>query len=303
MTRVLVTGATGFLGRAIAARFLSAGWSVAALSRNPGAARAKLPGAVEVFPWDNLPRTLDAVVHLAGESIAGGLWTRARKRRLLDSRVAVTRKLITALSLLESPPAVFVSASGMGYYGDRGDDAVRLGDPPGQDFLGRMAAAWERESLGAETFGARAVVIRLGMVLGPGGGALPAMTLPFRLGLGVVLGSGQQYWPWIHRDDAADLFFRAVKDPAMRGSVLGAVGVPVTQREFAKALAGVLRRPLFLRIPEPVIRLGLGEMADLFLLGQRVEPDARFPFRHGELAEALRAILRGARGSQIRRPN
>jgi uncharacterized protein (TIGR01777 family) len=290
LPRVLITGATGFLGQAVTNRFLQAGWSVAALTRDPIAARAKLPSGVEAFSWDRIPDAIDAVVHLAGESVAGGLWTRARKQRLLDSRVVNTRRLVETLARQATPPSVFVAASGMGYYGHRGAEFVQIGDAAGTDFLGHMASAWERESFAAENFGARAVVIRLGMILENGGGPLPAMRLPFRFGLGAVLGSGDQFWPWIHRDDAAELFFQAVTDASVRGPVHGAAGEPVTQRTFSKNLADALHRPLLFRVPEWVLRLGVGEMADLFLHGQRVAPDPRSTLRHTDLSETLREI-------------
>jgi uncharacterized protein (TIGR01777 family) len=167
---------------------------------------------------------------------------------------------------------------------------VQVGDAAGNDFLGHMASAWERESFTAENFGARAVVIRLGMILGNGGGPLPVMRLPFQFGLGAVLGSGDQYWPWIHRDDAAELFFQAVTDASIRGPVLGAAGEPVTQRTFSKLLATALHRPLLFRVPERVLRLSTGELADLFLHGQRVMQDSRFVLRHTDLSETLREI-------------
>lgn len=292
MSRVLITGATGFLGRAVTARFLEAGWSVAALSRDPAAARAHLPAPVDIFSWESagtIPDAPDAVVHLAGAPIAGSLWTRSRKRVLWESRVDATRSLIEALSRGEHRPFVFVSASGMGYYGDHSVQTVNAGEPAGQDFLGRLAEAWEREARAAETFGVRTVAVRLGMVLGAEGGALPPMRTAFRFGLGAVLGTGAQYWPWIHRDDAAEVFFQVVTNPDFHGPVHGAAGTPLTQREFSKTLAGVLRRPLLVRVPARALRLVAGEMADLFLHGQRVDPDPRLVFRHDSLDSALRA--------------
>jgi uncharacterized protein len=306
MPHVLITGATGFLGQAVTARFLAEGWSVAALSRDPAAARARLPASVEIHSWparrgaDTDPHTLfpeqiDVVVHLAGESIAGGWWTAARKAKLRTSRVDATRSLIAALSRLDHRPNTFVSASGMGYYGDRGGANVRVDDPPGRDFLGVLAAAWEHEVQAAESIGARVVTVRLGMILGNGGGALPKMAFPFRLGLGAVMGSGRQYWPWIHLADAAELFFRAATRSDIRGPVHGVAGEPVTQQEFSKILAGVLRRPLLFWVPAWALRLGAGEMADLFLHGQRAAADARLEFRYPTLEEALLNLLRPAR--------
>jgi len=292
MPHVLITGATGFVGQAVTAAFLKAGWTATALTRDPAGAGAKLHASVEALALHDLKtdraHRFDAVVHLAGASIAGGLWTSRRKDVLWHSRVDGTRSLVDALSRLAAPPSVFVSASGMGYYGHRGEEPVNVFDAPGEDFLGRMAAAWEAEVYRANTFGARVAMVRMGMVLGRGGGALPPLALSTRLGLGTVLGDGRQYWPWIHRDDAAGMFHQAVADESISGPVHGAAGAPLTQRTFAETLARVLRRPRLLRVPAFALRAGLGEMSDLFLHGQRVEPDGRFAFRYPRLEEALR---------------
>jgi uncharacterized protein (TIGR01777 family) len=293
--RVLVTGATGFVGRAVTARLLAAGHAVVALSRNPAAARARLPEAVEIRAWRsgdsrplNLPFAPDAVIHLAGASIAGGWWTSSRKRKLWGSRVDGTRALVQALAETGSFPAAFVSASGMGYHGDAGERVVRPEDPPGNDFLGRMAAAWEAEARKAGDFGARVVCVRLGMVLGRDGGALPPQARVFRWGLGAVLGPGNQYWPWIRLEAAADLFVEAACNPRLTGPVHAAAGAPLTQREFAETLGAVLRRPVWFRIPRPALRLVLGEMADLFLHGQKAGQGAA----RDTLSAALRDLLK-----------
>lgn len=292
MPHVLITGATGFVGGAVVERFQAAGWSATALSRDARAARARLPRNVAVLSAADLRagrgHRFDAVVHLAGASIAGGPWTRARKDILYRSRVDGTQELVDALGRLESPPPVFVSASGIGYYGPRGDGLVRPEDPPGHDFLGRMAAAWEEAARGARAHGARVAVVRLGMVLGRGGGALTPLRMTTRLGLGTVLGTGDQYWPWIHREDAAGIFHQIVTEN-VHGPVHGVAGPPVTQRVFADTLAKTLGRPRIWRVPAFALRLGLGEMSDLFLHGQKVEADARFAFRHPTLEAALRA--------------
>ncbi|MCD6024201.1 MAG: NAD-dependent epimerase/dehydratase [Fibrobacteria bacterium] len=298
--RVLLTGATGFVGDAVTARLLAAGHAVTALSRDPAAARARLPEAVEILPWKpasgplTLPANLDAVIHLAGASIAGGRWTASRKRKLWSSRVDGTRALVAALAATGRFPEAFVCASGMGYHGDAGDCAVLPGDPPGGDFLGRLAAAWEAEANKATNFGARVVCVRLGMVLGREGGALPPQILATRFGLGAVLGKGDQYWPWIRVGAAADLFLEAASDPRITGPVHAAAGAPLTQGEFVRALGAALRRPVWFRIPAWVLRLGLGEMADLFLHGQKVvlEPGRPGGENAGDsLSAALRDLL------------
>lgn len=299
--RVLVTGATGFVGGAVARRMMAEGHDVVALVRGSlPAARRALPWPIRLLPLKKdaagavdlsaFPSGFDGVIHLAGESIAGGRWTASRKRKLWDSRVEGTRALVAGLARLDKC-AAFASASGMGYHGDAGDRAVLPGDPPGRDFLGRLAAAWEAEARKAAGFGARVVCVRLGMVLGREGGALPPQILATRLGLGAVLGRGDQYWPWIRVGAAADLFVEAVSNPALSGPVLAAAGAPLTQREFAQALGAALHRPVWFRIPRWALRLALGEMADLFLHGQKIVPEPGRP--GGENAgDSLSAALR-----------
>jgi uncharacterized protein (TIGR01777 family) len=297
--RILITGATGFVGRAVTAKLLERGCEVFALSRDPEAARARLPGPVKILSWPaggpgpqnpiaNLPENLDAVIHLAGASIAGGLWTKSRKQKLWSSRVEGTRNLVAALASKPGKfPGAFVCASGLGYHGDAGERAVRPGDPPGNDFLGRLATAWESAAQAARAHGARVTIVRLGMVLGREGGALPPQALAFKLGAGAVLGSGKQYWPWIHVEDAAETFVRAARDPEVSGPVHAAAGEPVTQREFARTLGRALRRPVWFRVPAWALRAFAGEMADLFLHGQKIEPSADAGLRWNSLSAAL----------------
>lgn len=296
MSHLLITGATGFLGSSITAKFLAEGWTITVLSRNPDQARKKFSSEVSTCSLSDLTKDpsarFDAVIHLAGASIAGGPWTQKRKGVLWRSRVDSTRTLVAALSHMTVPPPVIVSASGMGYYGYRGDEVVRLEDAPGDDFLGRMAAAWETEVSRAAAFGARVALVRLGMVLGHGGGALAPLSLTTKLGLGVVMGDGRQYWPWIHREDAATMFFKAVTDSSIVGPIHGAAGAPLTQRTFAKTLATVLHRPLLFWAPAFGLRFVLRELSDLFLHGQRVEPDSRFEFRYPTLEAALREAVK-----------
>jgi len=204
--------------------------------------------------------------------------------------VEPTRALVDALGRMTTKPWVLISASGMGYYGDTGDRLVQVGDPHGQDFLGRMAAAWEGEALKAKGFGIRVALPRFGLVIGPNGGILSRMGLPFRFGLGAILGSGKQYWNWIHLDDVVELLIEAVKNPQLEGPIHAVAGPPLTQKEFSQILARHFHRPLFLKAPVFVLRLALGEMADLLLHGQKAEPDPnRFTPRISSLKAALEA--------------
>ena len=283
MESVLVTGATGFIGKAFIERLLREGFRVHALTRDPLIAGKRLPVGVEILAWDPskdqtlvVPDDVSAVVHLAGESLAHWPWSQTRKKKLWKSRVEFTQLLVEALGRMKQKPSVLISASGMGYYGNAGERQVRIGDPPGKDFLGQLAAAWEGEALKAQNFGTRVVLPRFGMVLGTDGGAFPKMALPFRFGLGAVLGTGKQYWNWIHLEDAVELLFQAMKDERFRGPLHAVAGPPLTQKEFSRILAEKLHRPLWFRVPIPCLRLALGEMADLFLHGQKAERSAEF---------------------------
>ncbi len=299
MENVLVTGATGFIGQSLVARLLREQFTVHALTRDAIAARQKLPAEVRVLSWNSpnkevlvLPEEISAVIHLAGESLAHWPWNQKQKERLWNSRIQPTNVLVEAMGRMDRKPSVLISASGMGFYGDSGDELVRIDDPPGKDFLGKMAAAWEAEALKAQDLGIRVVIPRFGMVLASNGGALPKMAFPAQLGLSAVLGSGKQYWPWIHLDDAVELLFQSIVRESFSGPVQAIAGKPLTQGEFTQVLASKFQKPTLFRIPEFGLRLGLGEMADLFLHGQKAESDlAVFTPRHASLKAALSQIF------------
>ncbi|MCK6527126.1 TIGR01777 family oxidoreductase [Myxococcota bacterium] len=305
---VLVTGATGFLGRKVCAALAARGDRVRVLSRSTGAGWS-VPGAAEAFatPAHGEPFPAaglqggDAVVHLAGEPVAGGRWTEARKARILDSRVLGTRALVEGLRGAERPPAVLVSASAVGYYGDRGDETLTEESPPGQDFLAETCLAWEAEARAASDLGIRVVTLRIGVVLGREGGALPKMLPAYRLGLGGRLGSGRQWVPWIHADDVVGLVLLALDEPGAKGPIHAVAPGAVTQRELAASLARALGRPA-LAPPAPswVLRLALGEMAGVLLGSQRAIPARAealgYAFRYPRLDEALVEAVGGPRG-------
>ena len=301
---IVIAGGTGFLGRALAARLAGAGHDVLVLTR--GAASTPTPPRVRAVawapdgqagPWSAAIDAADAVVNLAGESIAEHRWSAAHKRRVLESRLDATRSLTAAIRAAARPPAVFVSGSAVGYYGPRGDEIVTEDTPPGSDFLARVAVQWEAEAAGAAGTRTRVVCIRTGLVLGAEGGALPRMLLPFRLGAGGPLGSGRQYWPWIHRDDWTALVEWAIGAAGATGAVNATAPNPVTNREFARALGRALHRPAFVPAPAFALRLALGEMADALLLsGQRAVPARAerlgFSFRYPTVDAALAGIFR-----------
>jgi uncharacterized protein len=297
VVRVVIAGGTGFLGRPLAAALARHGHEVAILTRRTG---APAPGHVPwtpdgaAGPWAAALDGAGAVVNLAGASIGGGRWTPDRKRELRDSRIRATRSLVAAVRAASSPPRVFVSVSGVGYYGPRGSEEVAEDERPGSDFLGELGVAWEHEAQAAADV-ARLIVLRNGLVLAADGGLLQQMLRPFKLGVGGVLGSGDQYLPWIHRRDWIDLVRWSLTSEAVHGTFNATAPGSVTNREFTVTLAKVLGRPHFMRVPASVLRLALGELAEAALTGQRAVPRKAlamgFHFRWPALEPALRDLL------------
>lgn len=295
--RVVVSGASGLIGSALVDVLASRGHRVVRLVRRPaagGGAEIAWDAARGVVDSDALEGA-DAVIHLAGKNIAGR-WTAAVKREILESRTAGTRLLASALAALRRPPGVLVSASAVGYYGDRGDRTVTEDSPPGTGFLPDVAKAWEAAAQPAVEAGIRVVHPRIGIVLSARGGALAQMLPPFRLGLGGVIGSGRQHMSWIALDDVVAALEHLAFGSALSGPVNAVAPHPVTNREFAATLGRVLRRPTVLPLPAFMVRLLFGEMGQALLLeGARVLPTrleaSGFRFRYPRLEEALRAEL------------
>lgn len=299
---VLVSGATGLVGGRLVPALLSEGRPVRILSRNPGRAGAERPGT-NVFSWDGRSwpgealGALDAVVHLAGEPVFGGLLTAARRSRIRESRVGSTRALVEALAALpaDARPRSLVCASAVGIYGDRGDEVLEDGAAPGEGFLAEVCIDWEAAARSAADLGIRVVNLRIGIVLAGEGGALPLMALPFRYGVGGPLGSGRQWVPWIHVDDLVRLVQHALTDAAILGAVNGVAPEPVRNEVLTRALARQLHRPAFLRAPAFAIRLAMGEVAAELLGSRRCVPkralDRGFSFVHPALESALAAEL------------
>ena len=307
--KILVSGSTGMVGTAVMDSLLGAGHTVCRLLRPESKVQgqaAGLPGAHgAAVRWDPAGNTFDsaaaqgaeAVIHLAGASIGEGRWTETRKRLLRTSRVDATRHLVRALALLVRPPQVFVSASAMGYYGDRGEEELTEDSVPGTDFLALLSREWEAEVSRAEEFGARTGVLRFGLILARDGGALARMLLPFRLGLGGRLGSGQQWMSWLTLEEAVGIIRYAVENAKVSGPVNAVAPNPVRNREFTDILGRVLHRPTIFPAPAFALRVALGEMADALLLGsQRLVPrklqGLGYRFLQPELEPALDHLLR-----------
>jgi len=295
---VLVTGATGFIGSALTRRLLERGDRVIVLSRDPVRAHLILGAAPMVAErLSDLPPTLgiDAVVNLAGAPIIAKPWTKTRKRALIASRIETTRTLVEWLAARGRRLEVLVSASAIGWYGSGRDQALDETAPVGDGFGAALCNAWEREAASATALGMRVCRLRLGMVLGPEGGMLRGVLPAFRLGLGSVIGDGEQWLSWIHRDDAVELIVRAIADPLFSGAVNATAPVPVRHSAFARALGRVLHRPAWLHLPAAPLRAALGERASLLLEGSRVLPrralEIGFAFRCPEIEPALRDLL------------
>lgn len=299
--KVIVTGSGGLVGRALIRSLLADGHTVTRLVRG-GAQQFRTPGSNAV-EWNPEAGTIDAAaleghdaaVHLAGEPIGEGRWDDAKKRRIMESRAKGTRLIAETLAKLKEKPSVLVSASAVGFYGDRGAEVMREESASGSDFVSEVCREWEKATLAASQAGIRVVHLRIGLVLDAEGGSLPRMLTPFKFGLGGKIGSGQQYISWITLEDLLRVIRRAIDDEHLRGPV-NAVAGAVTNDEFTKALGHALGRPTFLSMPAFAARLAFGEMADELLLSStRVEParlkEAGFDFKHTEVEGALRSVL------------
>ena len=298
--RILMSGATGLIGKALGERLVASGHQCWGLSRSARPADARFE---RYFAWDTLGGPLpdaalegvDAVIHLAGEPVAEGRWNPEKKRRIRESRTQGTAAVVDAIARAQVKPQVLLAASAVGYYGDRGSTVLREDERPGSSFLAEVCVAWEQQSAKASALGVRVVQHRIGIVLARQGGALPKMAAPFRLGVGGKLGTGAQYVPWIHLDDAVGLLAFALETATVQGPVNTVAPHEVTNAEFTATLGHTLHRPTFATVPAFALRLALGEMADATLESQRVTAEKAialgYVFRYPTLGPALQALL------------
>ena len=302
---ILVSGSTGFLGTALVQSLEQQGHAIARLVR-PGTAQKNAGGGrAQAIPWDPVAGQIDAagaegadaLIHLAGASIAGGRWNASRKALLRTSRIDATRHLIGALAKLQRPPRVIVAASAIGYYGNRGDETLTEASAPGNDFLAGLCREWEAETARGAEFGARVVNLRFGIILAAHGGALPRMALPFKFGAGGRLGDGRQWMSWLTLRETVSIIQFVLATSGLTGPVNAVTPNPVRNSEFTGVLAKTLHRPALFPAPRFALRLALGEMADaLLLVSQMVIPsklaDSGYPFLQPNLASALAEVFR-----------
>jgi uncharacterized protein len=298
--RVLITGATGFIGRALVERLRQKGHEVTAWVRDEARARSLFNPDIQtitVTSAEDLALALastDSIINLAGENIFGRRWSKERKKLLVTSRIDTTRRLVEALAP-SSRHLAFISASAVGYYGDQKDTLLEESSPPGADFLAELTRAWEQEASRAEPLGVKVVILRIGLVLDGHGGILERLDFLFRTGLGGRLGSGWQYCSWIHLEDLLEVFCLALDCPEMSGAYNATAPQPVQNRELVASLADVLGKPAILPMPGLALRLALGEAATALLGGQRVMPrrllEMGFAFKHPTLKAALEDLL------------
>ena len=304
--KALITGATGFVGQRLVSKLSNS----VVLSRNAASAKSKLADhQVTAFGWqpiDGPPPSeafdgVDTVFNLAGEPVAEGRWNRTKLQRIRDSRVLGTRHLVDGIAACEQRPKTLVSASAVGYYGPRPDELLDESSTPGDGVLANICIEWEREAMRAAEFGVRVVCLRIGVVLGQGGGAMSKMLTPFKLGIGGRLGSGRQYMPWIHVDDIVGLLLHSATNELISGPMNGVAPGSVTNREFTKALGSVLRRPTLLPAPAFALRLAIGGFADILLESQQVVPrvaeKSGYRFNYPSVTEALAQVAHGDHSS------
>lgn len=298
--KVLVTGATGFIGKRVVKQLLNAGDEVVVLTRNVAKGAIRLGSQCEYYQWHDqhsVPpleafKGVNGVINLMGEGIADKRWDEEQKKRIYDSRIISTRNLVEGMKASKSSPKILVSASAVGIYGNRKDEDITESSPVADDFLAQVCKDWEAEAFKASEAGIRVTVIRTGVVLGRGGGALKKMLPIFKLGVGGPVGNGEQFMSWIHVDDMAAMYIEALKNKSIEGVFNGTAPYPAKNKDFTKALGKALHRPTFLPAPTFALKIVFGEMSQVLLDGQRVLPtkfkEKHFRYKYPTLEMALK---------------
>lgn len=304
MKRILITGATGSIGKNLVRRLLSRGDEVVIFTQNSQHAVTKLPGVKLIIKWNyNSPvewmnelNGIDAVIHLTGTNLGAKRWNEKYKRLIYESRIISTKNLVEAVKSVEHKPKVFVCASAVGIYGNRFDEVLDENSSLGNDFIANLCKDWEKEAARVEQFGIRRISVRTGLVLMKNEGVLKKMILPFKLFIGGPLGSGKQWFPWIHIHDITGIYMKAIDDENLSGSINAASPGIVRMKDFAKTLGKVLKRPSIFPVPKLIMKIASGEVADYAVMSQRVSVDkiltAGYKFNFENPEAALRDLFK-----------
>lgn len=304
MKKIIITGATGLIGQQLTIKLTDMGYKITIFTRNPDNAQKKLPNVHKVVKWEydyvdewlHELESVDAVIHLAGANLSTKRWNKEYKKLLYDSRIISTKKLIEAIKTVERKPKVFITASAIGYYGNRSDEILTEESEPGKDFLANLCNDWEKEAKNVEQFGVRSVQIRTGLALSRNEGALKQMLPAFKYFIGGPLGNGKQWYSWLHIEDIVNVYVKALESEILSGPINAVSPNPVTMKKFAKILGDVLHRPSFFSVPKIILLLVIGQVAEVVTSSQRVVPEkllnSSFKFKFEKLEDALRDILK-----------
>lgn len=304
MKKIIITGATGLIGQQLTIKLTDMDYKITIFTRNPDNAQKKLPNVHKVVKWEydyvdewlHELESVDAVIHLAGANLSTKRWNKEYKKLLYDSRIISTKKLIEAIKTVERKPKVFITASAIGYYGNRSDEILTEESEPGKDFLANLCNDWEKEAKNVEQFGVRSVQIRTGLALSRNEGALKQMLPAFKYFIGGPLGNGKQWYSWLHIEDIVNVYVKALESEILSGPINAVSPNPVTMKKFAKILGDVLHRPSFFSVPKIILLLVIGQVAEVVTSSQRVVPEkllnSSFKFKFEKLEDALRDILK-----------
>ncbi|MCZ7608951.1 MAG: TIGR01777 family oxidoreductase [Ignavibacterium sp.] len=304
MKKIIITGATGLIGQQLTIKLTDMGYKITIFTRNPDNAQKKLPNVHKVVKWEydyvdewlHELESVDAVIHLAGANISTKRWNKEYKKLLYDSRIISTKKLIEAIKTVERKPKVFITASAIGYYGNRSDEILTEESEAGKDFLANLCNDWEKEAKNVEQFGVRSVQIRTGLALSRNEGALKQMLPVFKYFIGGPLGNGKQWYSWLHIEDIINVYIKVLESEILSGPINAVSPNPVTMKKFAKILGEVLHRPSLFSVPKIILLLVIGQVAEVVTSSQRVVPEkllnSSFKFKFEKLEDALRDILK-----------